>query len=66
MAHEALYIPFFLGIGVKTLSIAPRYMAQVQNVVSKWTIGKSEELANLVLQQTTISGVSELLEIPKK
>lgn len=62
MAHEIRYLPFFLGIGVRTLSVDPVYLPRVQRAIAGMTIGEAETLARAVLAQTTASAIGEMLE----
>ncbi len=61
MAHEDKYIPFFLGIGVRVLSIDPRYMPKVQRIVAETDIGDARALAEAVMRETTIGGIDRIL-----
>ena len=54
MAHKELYIPFLLGIGIRTLSIAPKFMPHVQKTITKLSIKKAEKQAERVLKQDTV------------
>ena len=54
MAHQEIYIPFLIGIGIRTLSIAPRYMPQVQKAITKLSLSKCEKLVKDVLKKDTI------------
>ncbi|HSB69039.1 MAG TPA: phosphoenolpyruvate--protein phosphotransferase [Candidatus Methylomirabilis sp.] len=62
MAHEARYLPFFLGIGVRTLSVDPIHLPQVQRTIATLLLGKAEALAREVLAQTTADAVAGILE----
>lgn len=63
MAHEEIYVPFFLGIGVRTLSVDPRYLSRVQAHISKLDIKKAEEIATSALREDTIAGTASCLGI---
>ena len=63
MAHQKCYIPFLLGIGLRTLSIAPRYVPQVQHAVSNLSMEDSIALANESLDKNTISDLAILFGI---
>ena len=54
MAHQELYIPFLLGIGIRTLSIAPKFMPQVQKTITDLSIKEAEKQARRILKQDTI------------
>ena len=57
MAHEIRYVPFFLGIGIRTLSLAPRYLPSVQRAISELTVVQAEAEATAMLAESTVSGV---------
>ena len=38
MAHNERYIPYFLGVGIRTLSLNPLYLPNIQKAISKITI----------------------------
>jgi phosphotransferase system enzyme I (PtsP) len=61
MAHEPQYIPFFLGIGIRTLSLAPRYLPKAQQIIEGTSIEVARAQANAMLQESTLAGIEELL-----
>ncbi len=61
MAHEARYVPFFIGIGIRTLSLAPRYLPHVQQVIMGMSLKAAEEQAEAMLRESTIEGVTSLI-----
>jgi phosphotransferase system enzyme I (PtsP) len=63
MAHQPRYIPFLLGIGVRTLSVDPIYLLRTQQTVAGVSIAGAETLARSVLAQSRISDVEALLEV---
>jgi phosphotransferase system enzyme I (PtsP) len=63
MAHEERYLPFFLGIGVRALSVDPPYLPRVQRAIGRLTVGAAETLAREVLAQTTVSAIGDLLAV---
>lgn len=62
MAHETRYLPFFLGIGVRTFSMDPLYLGPVQRAMAGMTVGEAEALARAVLAETTASRIAEILD----
>ena len=61
MAHEEKYIPFLLGIGIRTLSIDPRYMPKVQEKISQLDCDECIKRADLMLKKDTIEKVAACL-----
>ena len=57
LAHEKEYIPFLLGIGVRILSVYPKFLPSVQNIISSLTISEAEAYAQRLLSEATIQGV---------
>jgi len=62
MAHEPLYIPFLLGIGVRVLSVDPAYLLRTQQIVGRTSLRDAEELAQAVLSQSRITDIAALLK----
>ncbi|MBN2590268.1 MAG: phosphoenolpyruvate--protein phosphotransferase [Sedimentisphaerales bacterium] len=62
MAHEEKYIPFLLGIGVRILSMDPRFLPRIQQAISKIDIAKAESIAENMLSKSKISEVTQMLE----
>jgi phosphotransferase system enzyme I (PtsP) len=63
MAHQPPYIPFLLGIGVRTLSVDPIYLLRTQQTIAAVSMGDAEALARSVLAQSRIGGVEALLKV---
>lgn len=59
MAHESQYIPFLIGIGIRTLSLDPRYLPDVQSCVQSLTIEDAEEQARQMLAIQTVDDMRE-------
>jgi phosphotransferase system enzyme I (PtsP) len=62
MAHEPMYIPFLLGIGVRILSVYPRFLPSTQSTISALKLSDAETFAKRLLSETTISGVRKALD----
>jgi len=62
MAHEPRYIPFLLGIGVRTLSVDPAYLLRTQQTVGRTSLSDARELAREALAQSRVSDIAALLE----
>ncbi len=61
MAHEEKYIPFLLGIGIRTLSLDSRYIPKVQKKIADLTIDECNNLANKILKKDTVAKVASYL-----
>jgi phosphotransferase system, enzyme I, PtsP len=62
MAHEPVYIPFFLGVGIRALSVYPKFLPVVQQTVAAVNLADTEAYARSLLVETTIKGVREVME----
>lgn len=62
MAHESEFIPFLLGIGIRTLSVDPQYIVKVQEQISKLKLSDAEAYAKDLLTQATIQGTWKILQ----
>lgn len=62
MAHEPEFIPFLLGIGIKSLSVDPQFIVQVQKQIMSLRLNDAEAYAKELLGQSTIQGVWKILQ----
>jgi phosphotransferase system enzyme I (PtsP) len=62
MAHEPEYIPFLLGIGVRSLSIDPQFMPDVQKQVKSLKMTDLEKFSERILGENSVSGVKRVLD----
>lgn len=62
MAHEQQYIPFLLGIGVRTLSVDPIYLLRIQQTVMATSIPEAEAGAKTMLAQSHTDQITALLK----
>ncbi len=62
MAHQPQYIPFLLGIGVRTFSVDPIYLLRTQQTIAATSLSDAQALARTMLAQTRISDVTALLQ----
>jgi phosphotransferase system enzyme I (PtsP) len=63
MAHQQQYLPFLLGIGVRCLSMDPRYLPRVQQAISEIDLQEAQATAEQMLAQTKISELAETLKL---
>jgi phosphotransferase system enzyme I (PtsP) len=62
MAHESLYLPYLLGVGIRELSVEPSYIPQVRAGIKETDIGEAEDLAARVLRESDIAIIETLLK----
>ena len=65
MAHQEQYLPFLLGIGVRILSMDPRYLPRVQKAISGIDLEEAEATAENMLAQTKISDLTQTLNLDR-
>jgi phosphotransferase system enzyme I (PtsP) len=63
MAHEPAYLPFFIGIGVRSLSIDPPFIPAIQRAIAVLTVEGSQALAARILEADGIAEIERLLRI---
>ena len=61
MAKEKAFIPFFIGIGIRKLSVNQHFLYAVQQYISQWTILDAQRYAEQLLKQTSENGIARLL-----
>jgi phosphotransferase system enzyme I (PtsP) len=62
MAHEAEYIPFLLGIGIRSLSVNAKDLPAVQARITGLTMTDARAHADRLLAETTLSGARRVLD----
>lgn len=63
MAHDKSFLPFLLGIGIRTFSVNPRNNHRLQRQIARIDIHDAERLAAAVLAEDTIQGVARRLRV---
>jgi phosphotransferase system, enzyme I, PtsP len=63
MAGDQAFLPFLLGIGLRTLSISPSYIPEAQSVIEKIDISRAQKLADDVCRTPRIAEIAKLLKI---
>jgi phosphotransferase system enzyme I (PtsI) len=61
MAAEPLYIPLLIGIGLRSLSVAPHLLPEVKSVIRSIRVQEARELANTCLRLPDSQDVNEEL-----
>lgn len=62
MAHDERYIEYFLGLGVRRLSLDARYLPKIQKAVAGLEIRKAQKITEKILQQNRISRTVEIFK----
>ncbi|MGA1844832.1 MAG: phosphoenolpyruvate--protein phosphotransferase [bacterium] len=61
MAQQERYVPFLLGIGIRTLSVDPVYCARIKRRIAGIHLSEAEGLAQTLLEQTTVQAIERIL-----
>jgi phosphotransferase system enzyme I (PtsP) len=62
MAHEPCFVRFLLGIGVRRLSLAARYLPRIQEFVAGLDLGEARAFAERLLRESTVAGTARIIE----
>ncbi|MBF0619282.1 MAG: phosphoenolpyruvate--protein phosphotransferase [Candidatus Omnitrophica bacterium] len=62
MAHEARYMPFFVGIGIHAFSLDARYLPRVQERLLSLDSGKAKIFSEGLLRESRVDAVLKKLE----
>jgi len=62
MAKEEHFIPFFLGIGIRKLSVNQHFLFTAQKCINRWTIPDAEKYASSLLAEASVKGVLRLIK----
>lgn len=62
MAKEKVFIPFFMGIGIRKLSVNQHFLFAVQNCISQWNMPDAQAYAASLLSQNSVKGVFGMLD----
>ncbi|MFU8781151.1 MAG: phosphoenolpyruvate--protein phosphotransferase [Kiritimatiellia bacterium] len=62
MAHDTRYVPFFIGIGIRQLSVDPHYLPEVQQCIVNRSIKEMRAYADALLQESSIIGVEKVMQ----
>lgn len=61
MAHDPRFLPFLIGVGIREVSVDPKFLPVVQACIHGLNFSKTQALARDLLAQTTVSGTLALL-----
>ncbi|WDP87617.1 MAG: hypothetical protein HUN05_22870 [Desulfobacter sp.] len=62
MAHDPKHIPFLVGMGIKTLSVNPKFLPKVQKTIMSMTMDQARTYAQTLVSQTRIKDAAKILE----
>ncbi len=62
MAHDPNYIPFLLGVGVRTLSVDPQFLPSVQKTIMALSLEEAAGYAKKMLAATRVRDAAKLLK----
>jgi phosphotransferase system enzyme I (PtsP) len=62
MAHEPEYIPFFLGIGLRNLSVDPQFLPPVQQTIRQLTMTDATAYAQRLLSESSLKKNREIMD----
>ena len=61
MAHFVEYLPFLIGVGVRTLSVEPNYLSRIQSAIELIDTGSARRHADELLSCTRVEEITALL-----
>ncbi|MBN1931613.1 MAG: phosphoenolpyruvate--protein phosphotransferase [Desulfobacterales bacterium] len=61
MAHDLKYIPFLLGIGIRSLSLDPQFLPTVQKSIHKLRLVDAQKYAAELLSKATLKEICYIL-----
>lgn len=61
MANHPAFIPFFLGLGIRKLSVNQNYLYPVQQCVGKWRMTDAEQYVDTLLSAGSVAEVAAAL-----
>jgi phosphotransferase system enzyme I (PtsP) len=62
LAHDPKFIPFLLGIGIRVLSVYPKFLPAVQKIICHLKISDAELYAERLLAENSLKGTGEVLQ----
>jgi phosphotransferase system enzyme I (PtsP) len=63
MATDPKFLPFLLGIGIRTLSVDARYLPRLHDCLSNIVLSETEHFAENLLKQTKTERIAQLMGI---
>jgi len=62
MGHEPEFIPFFIGVGLRTFSVDPHFLRSVQETIVELSLSDASAYARALLAEPTLEGIQKLLK----
>jgi phosphotransferase system enzyme I (PtsP) len=62
LAHDSKYIPFLLGIGIRALSVYPKFLPAVQKLISNLKVSDAKLYTERLLAENSLKGTGEILQ----
>lgn len=62
VAHDAAFIPFLIGIGVRRLSVDPQFLPVVQQTIASISIDQAEAYARVLLGASSLRQIEAIRE----
>ena len=66
MAHDPKYVPFFVGLGVHSLSVDPNSLPLVQRTITSMSMDDAKDYAQALLAETRISAIADVMADARK
>ena len=66
MAHRPEYLPLLVGLGVRTFSVDPHHLPDMQARLAALDLTQAQALAREILADPTIAGIARRLHLPAK
>ncbi len=61
MAHQARFLPYLLGIGIRKLSLDPRYIESIRAAVTHIEMREAEKTTEELLRQSWVRGTGRII-----
>ena len=62
MGHEPEFIPFLIGVGLRTFSVDPHFLRSVQETIVNLSLSDASAYALALLAEPTLDGIQKLLK----
>jgi phosphotransferase system enzyme I (PtsP) len=63
MAHERDFLPFLLGIGIRSLSVDPQFLPEIQQSIAALSVEQCRLHAEAVLAERTVMGIARRMHL---
>lgn len=62
MIQDEKYIPFFLGIGIRKISLDCRYLPKIRDTIAGVDLNKAKKHAEMILSKNRLNDIAKLLD----